>query len=153
MLTFALYTADDYERRTRRVHIDPAAVVSVEEAERRPAFGGWYQVAVIALATGDKFIVEDGAAQGGPADRRGEATRPDAAARRDRADSLIPSRGVRPHLWATGGRRRGSCSRGAPVRVGTAQVYRGGYTWASRRSIPRDRADRGGNHLASCRVE
>ncbi len=61
MLTFTLYTADDYERTRRHVHIDPSAVVSVEEAERRPAFGGWYQVAVITLVTGDKYIVEDGA--------------------------------------------------------------------------------------------
>jgi hypothetical protein len=60
MLTFNLYTADDYERRPRLVHIDPAAVVAVEEAERRPAFGGRYQVAIITLATGDKYIVEDG---------------------------------------------------------------------------------------------
>jgi hypothetical protein len=61
MLTFTLYTADDYGRRSRQVHIDPAAVASVEESERRPAFGGWYQVAIITLTTGDKHIVEDGA--------------------------------------------------------------------------------------------
>ncbi|MHB1425101.1 MAG: hypothetical protein ACYC3I_18170 [Gemmataceae bacterium] len=60
MLTFTVYTADDYERTRRVVHIDPAAVVSVEEAERRPAFGGYFQVAVITLATGDKFTVQDG---------------------------------------------------------------------------------------------
>lgn len=60
MLTFHLYTADDYERSRRVVHIDPAAVVSVEETERRPAFGGYWQVAVITLATGDKYTVEDG---------------------------------------------------------------------------------------------
>jgi hypothetical protein len=60
MLTFNVYTADDYERSRRVVHIDPAAVMSVEEAERRPAFGGWYQVATITLATGDKHVVEDG---------------------------------------------------------------------------------------------
>lgn len=60
MLTFNLYTADDYERSRRVVHIDPAAVVSIEENERRPAFGGYHQVAVITLATGDKYIVEDG---------------------------------------------------------------------------------------------
>ncbi|MHB1425505.1 MAG: hypothetical protein ACYC3I_20245 [Gemmataceae bacterium] len=60
MLTFNLYTADDYERTRRVVHIEPAAVVSVEEAERRPAFGGYHPIAVIALATGDKFTVEDG---------------------------------------------------------------------------------------------
>lgn len=61
MLTFTLYTAEDYERRRREVHIDPAAVVSVEEAERRPAFAGYWQVAVIALATGQTFTVQDGA--------------------------------------------------------------------------------------------
>jgi hypothetical protein len=60
MLTFTLYTADDYDRSRRVVHIDPSAVVSVEETERRLAFGGWYQVAIITLATGDKYVVEDG---------------------------------------------------------------------------------------------
>lgn len=60
MLTFTLHTADDYDRSRRQVHIDPAAVISVEEAERRPAFGGYCQVAVITLTTGDKHIVEDG---------------------------------------------------------------------------------------------
>ncbi len=61
MLTFSLYTADDYERSRRVVHIDPSAVISVEESERRPAFGGRDSVAIITLATGDKYIVEDGA--------------------------------------------------------------------------------------------
>jgi hypothetical protein len=42
MLSFTLYTADDYDRSRRQVHIDPVAVVSVEEAERRPAFGGYH---------------------------------------------------------------------------------------------------------------
>jgi hypothetical protein len=61
MLTFNLYTADDYNRNSRRVvHIDPAAVISVEETERRPAFGGYHQVAVITLVTGDKHVVLDG---------------------------------------------------------------------------------------------
>jgi hypothetical protein len=41
------------------VHIDPCAVIAAEEAERRPAFGGYQQVAVITLVTGDKHIVED----------------------------------------------------------------------------------------------
>jgi hypothetical protein len=59
MLTFTLYTADEYDRSRRTVHIDPAAVISVEETERRPAFGGWCQVAIITLTTGDKYIVED----------------------------------------------------------------------------------------------
>jgi hypothetical protein len=59
MLTFTLYTED--RDGPRAVHIDPAAVASVEEAERRPAFGGWHQVAVIVLVTGDKFTLEDGA--------------------------------------------------------------------------------------------
>jgi hypothetical protein len=61
MLTFTLYTADDYDPAPRHIHIDPAAVVSVEEAERRPAFCGYHPVAVITLATGDKHVVEDGA--------------------------------------------------------------------------------------------
>jgi hypothetical protein len=61
MLTFNLYTAEDYDNHTRRqVHIDPAAVISVEETERRPAYSGYHQVAVITLVTGDKHIVEDG---------------------------------------------------------------------------------------------
>lgn len=61
MLTFTLYVGDDYDRAPRRVHIDPSAVVAVEEAERRPAFGGYHQVAVITLTTGDRYVVEDGA--------------------------------------------------------------------------------------------
>jgi hypothetical protein len=61
VLTFTLYTADDYDRRTRHVHIDPLAVASVEEAERRPAFGGYWQVAVIVMVNGERFVVEDGA--------------------------------------------------------------------------------------------
>jgi hypothetical protein len=60
MLTFTLYTADDYGRSRRVVHIDPCAVIAVEEAERRPAIGGYHQVAVITLVTGDKYTVEDG---------------------------------------------------------------------------------------------
>jgi hypothetical protein len=61
LLTFTLYTADDYDRRTRHVHIDQLAVSSVEEAERRPAFGGYWQVAVVTMMNGEKFVVEDGA--------------------------------------------------------------------------------------------
>ena len=60
MLTFNLYTADEYARPHRVVHIDPATVASVEESERRPVFGDWYQVAVITLTTGDKYVVGDG---------------------------------------------------------------------------------------------
>jgi hypothetical protein len=60
VLTFTLYTADDYERSRRVIHIDPTIVVAVEETDRRPAFGGWYHVAVLTLATGDKYVVEDG---------------------------------------------------------------------------------------------
>jgi hypothetical protein len=59
VLTFTLFCEDRGDRRT--VHIDPAAVASVEETERRRAFGGWHQVAVITLTTGDKHVVEDGA--------------------------------------------------------------------------------------------
>jgi hypothetical protein len=61
MLTFDLYSADDYERSRRTVHIDPAAVVFVEETERRPAFGGYHSVTIITLATGKEYVVEDGA--------------------------------------------------------------------------------------------
>jgi hypothetical protein len=60
MLTFNLFTADEYTRSHRVVHIDPATVASVEESERHPAFGDWYQVAIITLMTGDKYVVEDG---------------------------------------------------------------------------------------------
>jgi hypothetical protein len=60
MLTFKLCTADDFDRKVRAVHIDPAAVVAVEEAERCSPLGDCYPVAVITLATGDKYIVEDG---------------------------------------------------------------------------------------------
>jgi hypothetical protein len=59
MLTFTLYTADTYDQSPRHVHIDAAAVVSVEETERRPAFGGYHQVVIITLTTGDKYVVED----------------------------------------------------------------------------------------------
>jgi hypothetical protein len=33
--------------------------VAVEEAGRRPTFGGAHAVAVLTLATGDKYVVED----------------------------------------------------------------------------------------------
>jgi hypothetical protein len=59
MLTFTLYTED--RDGPRAVHIDPAAVAGVEETERRPAFGGWHQVALITRTTGRQFTVEDGA--------------------------------------------------------------------------------------------
>jgi hypothetical protein len=59
MLTFTLYNGDDFDRSRRIVHIDPLAVVSVEEAERRPAFGGYHHVAVITLVTEREYIVED----------------------------------------------------------------------------------------------
>jgi hypothetical protein len=60
MLTFTLYD-EDTRGPSRSVHIDPAAVASVEEDLRRPAFGGWWQVAVITLANGERFVVADGA--------------------------------------------------------------------------------------------
>jgi hypothetical protein len=41
-----------YDHSRRVVHIDLCAVIAVEEAERRPAFGGYHQVAIITLATG-----------------------------------------------------------------------------------------------------
>jgi hypothetical protein len=40
-------------------------VVSVEETERRAAFSGYYQVAIITLSTGKEYIVEDGAGRAG----------------------------------------------------------------------------------------
>ena len=58
MLTFELYP--DGERRTEPVHINPAAVASVRETEQRPAFGGWWQVAVIRLIDGTEHVVCDG---------------------------------------------------------------------------------------------
>jgi hypothetical protein len=61
LLTFTLYTAGDYDRRTRHVPIDPLVVASVEEAERRPAFVGYWQVAVVVMVNGERFVVEDGA--------------------------------------------------------------------------------------------
>ena len=59
MLTFTLYCDDFSPGPSRQVHIDPAAVASVEEDERRPAYRGWHQVAVIMLVTGKTFVVED----------------------------------------------------------------------------------------------
>jgi hypothetical protein len=40
---------------------DPLAVASAEVVERRPAFGGWWQVAVVTMMNGEWFVVEDGA--------------------------------------------------------------------------------------------
>jgi hypothetical protein len=59
MLTFTLYAGDDYDRRTRQVSINPQFVASVEEAERRPAFGGWSFVAIIHLHDGKEHVVCD----------------------------------------------------------------------------------------------
>jgi hypothetical protein len=59
MLTFTLYPGDDYDRRTRQVSINPGFVASVEESERRPAFGGWSFVAVIHLHDGKEHVVYD----------------------------------------------------------------------------------------------
>jgi hypothetical protein len=62
-LTFQLYTADDYDRTTGRPTSTRPPSWPSKETERRPAFGGWHQVAVITLATGDKYTVEDGVRQ------------------------------------------------------------------------------------------
>jgi hypothetical protein len=94
-LTFTLYTADDYDRTTRHVHIDPSAVVAVEDAERRPAFGGYYQVAVITLATRDKYIVEDGARRAAKQIAEAQQAATAAGRRRDHAADA----GLR---WRTG---------------------------------------------------
>jgi hypothetical protein len=59
VLTFTVNSEDRDGPRT--VHIDPAAVATVEEAERRPTFGGWHQVAIVTLTTGHRHVVEDGA--------------------------------------------------------------------------------------------
>jgi hypothetical protein len=60
MLTFALYR-EGRQDADRQVHIDPLAVAWVIETERRPPDAGRLQVAVLALSTGEVFIVEDGA--------------------------------------------------------------------------------------------
>jgi hypothetical protein len=76
MLTFRLYRENvSASDRAGTIHIDPLAVVSVEEAERRPAFGGWHQVAVVTLSIGDRHVVEDGARTAARliADARGSA--------------------------------------------------------------------------------
>lgn len=58
MLEFSLW--DDDERHiSRRVHINTAAVASVEETERRKAYGFFQPVAVIRLVTGEEHIVYD----------------------------------------------------------------------------------------------
>jgi hypothetical protein len=59
VLTFSLYSGDDHDRRTRQVSINPAFVASVEDAERRPAFGGWSFVAVIHLHDGKEHVACD----------------------------------------------------------------------------------------------
>jgi hypothetical protein len=79
MLTFTLYTADDYERTRRVVHIDPVAVVAVEEAElgrstcghRRPAAAAEHEAKALAKAlkngtdySGDKVRYQRGKAVG-----------------------------------------------------------------------------------------
>lgn len=60
MLTFSVYDCDDYDRgQTRHVHVNPAAVASVEESSRRPMFGFNQPVAVIRLTTGEMHTVYD----------------------------------------------------------------------------------------------
>jgi hypothetical protein len=63
MLSFDLYTADDYDRTRRTVHVNAALVASVVETERRPAFGGSSPVAVIRMHDGAEHVVYDGARQ------------------------------------------------------------------------------------------
>jgi hypothetical protein len=58
MLTFDVYP--DFDRHQDKVHINPSAVASVRETECRPAFGGWWQVAVIRLIDGAEHVVCDG---------------------------------------------------------------------------------------------
>ncbi len=52
---------DTYSRHRETVHVDPHAVASVRETERRPAFAGWWRVAVTRMMDGGEFVVEDGA--------------------------------------------------------------------------------------------
>lgn len=59
MLTFTLYSegrASDHA-----VHINPHEVASIRETEDRPAFGGWWETAVITMNNGEQFRVQDGA--------------------------------------------------------------------------------------------
>lgn len=55
MLTFTL--VGDYDRETRHVYIDPAAVVAVKEYESRAAYGGYRAASEILLANGHKYDV------------------------------------------------------------------------------------------------
>ena len=71
MLRFTLYSEERGE--LRAVHIDPAEVASVVETERRPAFGGWHQVAVITLRCGTEHVVEDGSRRAAQQIREGKA--------------------------------------------------------------------------------
>lgn len=58
MLTFNVYSED---RERDVVHINPNAVASITETERRPMDRGYQQVAIIHLLTGEKHIVYDSA--------------------------------------------------------------------------------------------
>lgn len=63
MLEFNLFRDDCYSSRIDVVHVNPSAVASVVETERRPMDRGWQSVAVIHLVTGEKHVVYDGARQ------------------------------------------------------------------------------------------
>jgi hypothetical protein len=58
----------------RRRH-RPAAVASVEEGKRHPAFGGWHQVAVVTMVNRERFVVEDGARRAAKVIREAKAAR------------------------------------------------------------------------------
>jgi hypothetical protein len=60
VLTFELYTDAPREPACRiHVHLDPLAVASVREAERRPAVAGPRRVAVLTLSGGQELTVCD----------------------------------------------------------------------------------------------
>lgn len=57
MLEFTLFDCE--ERHFHKVHINPAAVASVEETDRRRAYGFNQPCAVIRLVTGESHVVYD----------------------------------------------------------------------------------------------
>jgi hypothetical protein len=59
MLSFQLYSDAFGSNTPWSVHIDPDTVVSIEEADRRPAFEGEQPVAIITLATGKEYAILD----------------------------------------------------------------------------------------------
>lgn len=58
MLKFSIFK-DIQSAQQEDLHLDPHAVTSVVETERRIAYGGWHSVAVITMITGKEFVVTD----------------------------------------------------------------------------------------------